>query len=341
MIYRPVAHGATVGTVLVTGGSGYIGAHVLRALRGAGYRSVVLDLQPPPSPLVAGLARFVIGDIRDRDVLRRVFASERIDSVVHIAGVKSVPESLADPNRYFDINTVGTLRILDAMTYAGTRAIVFSSSAAVYGQPDVVPIPEDAPLRPENPYGESKAMSERLLAWWDRCHEIRHVSLRYFNAAGAAPDARMGERAEGAANLVPVVLEAAIAGRAVGIFGTDYPTPDGTAIRDYIHVEDLAEAHVRALDYLAQGQPSVTLNLGTGTGASVAEVIASAERASAGQIRVEHLPRREGDPAAVWADPGRAQRVLGWRSTRRLDEILSTAWRWHSAQHARHESGGT
>lgn len=332
---------ATPRTVLVTGGSGYIGAHVLRALRAAGYRSVVLDIQPPPGPFVAGLARFVIGDIRDRDVLGRLFASDHIDGVVHIAGVKSVPESLADPNRYFDINTVGTQRILEAMREAGTRAIVFSSSAAVYGQPDAVPITEDAPLRPENPYGESKAMSERLLAWWDRCHEVRHVNLRYFNAAGAAGDALTGERSEGAANLVPVVLEAAHAGRTVGIFGTDYPTPDGTAIRDYVHVEDLADAHVRALAHLARGEPSITLNLGSGSGASVAQVVAAAERASGRRISVEHRPRREGDPAGVWADPGRASKVLGWRASRSLDEILSTAWRWHSAQHARGARDGS
>lgn len=321
-------------TVLVTGGSGYIGAHVLRALGAAGYRSVVLDLQPPPSTYVASMARFVIGDIRDPDVLASLFASERIDAVVHIAGVKSVPESLADPGRYVDINTVGTLRILEAMRAAGTAAIVFSSSAAVYGQPDVVPITEDAPLRPENPYGESKAMSERLLTWWDRCHGVRHVSLRYFNAAGAAPDALIGERALGAANLVPVVLEATIAGRHVGIFGTDYPTPDGTAIRDFIHVDDLADAHVRALAHLARGELSITLNLGTGTGASVAEVIAAAERATGRRIQVEHRPRRGGDPPAVWADPTRAREVLGWESTLPLEAILSTAWNWHRAQHA-------
>lgn len=320
--------------VLVTGGSGYIGAHVLRALGSAGYRSVVLDIQPPPGPFVAGLARFVTGDVRDRDVLSRVFASERIDAVVHIAGVKSVSESLADPAKYFDINTVGTMRILEAMTEAGTGAIVFSSSAAVYGQPDDVPITEDAPLRPENPYGESKALCERLLAWWDRCHGIRHASLRYFNAAGAAPDGKTGERGEGATNLVPVVMEAAIANRAVGIFGTDYPTADGTAIRDYIHVEDLAGAHVAALDYLARMEPSITLNLGTGSGESVADVIAAAERASGRRIRVERRPRRSGDPPAIWADPSRARSVLHWEASRSLDEILATAWRWHRSQHA-------
>lgn len=335
MIVRPVADVASTRTVLVTGGSGYVGSHVLRALAAAGYRSVVLDVQPPPSAFVAGLAQFVIGDIRDPDALAEVFATHRVHAVVHIAGVKSVPESLVDPNRYFDVNTTGTLRILDAMTHAGTRAIVFSSSAAVYGQPDAVPIAEDAPLRPENPYGESKALSERLLAWWDRCHQVRHVSLRYFNAAGAASDALTGERGEGAANLVPMVLEATLAGRQVGIFGSDYPTPDGTAIRDYIHVEDLADAHVRALDHLMSGGPSITLNLGTGTGASVMEVIAAAERASGRRIQVQHLPRRAGDPPAVWADPSRAREVLGWVSSRSLDAILSTAWRWHHAQHGR------
>lgn len=317
----------------MTGGSGYIGSHVLRALDAAGYRSIVLDLRPAPSEYVAGLARFVIGDIRDPEVLARLFVSERIDAVMHIAGVKSVSESVADPNRYFDVNAVGTLRILEAMMVAGTELIVFSSSAAVYGQPDIVPITEDAPLHPENPYGESKAMSERLLAWWDRCHGIRHVNLRYFNAAGAAPDALTGERPEQAANLIPVVLEAAIAGRAVGMFGTDYPTPDGTAIRDYIHVDDLADAHVRALDHLEREQSSTTLNLGTGQGASVAEVIAAAIEATGRPITAVKLPRRPGDPPMVWADCDRAREVLGWQASRSLDVILATAWRWHLAQH--------
>lgn len=315
----------------MTGGSGYIGSHVLRALNAAGYRSIVLDLRPPPSEYVAGLAGFVIGDVRDPDSLKRLFGSERIGAVMHIAGVKSVPESVADPDRYFDVNTVGTLRILEAMRSAGTELIVFSSSAAVYGQPGIVPITEHVPLRPENPYGESKAMSERLLAWWERCHGIRHINLRYFNAAGAARDALTGERPEHAANLIPIILEATIAGRPVSIFGTDYPTPDGTAIRDYIHVEDLAEAHVRALDHLEQGRSSTTLNLGTGRGTSVAEVIAAAAKATGRRIPVENHPRRPGDPPKVWADAELAREVLGWQASRSLDEILSTAWRWHQA----------
>jgi UDP-glucose 4-epimerase len=319
----------------VTGGSGYIGSHVLRALHASGHESIVLDLRPPPSEYVAGLATSVIGDVRDPEALRRLFGTWRIDAVVHIAGVKSVAESMADPARYFDINTIGTQRILEAMTLAGTSHMVFSSSAAVYGQPDAVPIGERAELRPESPYGESKALSERLLAWWDRCHAIRHVSLRYFNAAGAAPDALTGERSEGAANLIPVVLEAAIAGRPVGIFGTDYPTPDGTAIRDYIHVEDLAAAHVQALDHLWAGGSSTIVNLGTGQGASVAEVIAAATRVTKQRITVVERPRRPGDPPAVWADPGLARELLGWEASRNLDDILSTAWRWHSAQHGR------
>lgn len=332
-VLSPLADQSVSRTVLVTGGSGYIGSHVLRALAAAGHRSIVLDLRPPPSEYVAGLARFVLGDVRDPDALAGVLGSEPIDAVVHIAGLKSVPESLADPDRYFDVNTVGTLRILEAIRSAGTGMIVFSSSAAVYGQPEVVPIAEDTQLRPENPYGESKAMSERLLGWWDRCHGVRHVNLRYFNAAGAAHDALTGERPEGAANLIPVVLEATIADRPVRVFGTDYPTPDGTAIRDYIHVEDLAEAHVRALDHLTRGGSSTTLNLGTGRGASVAEVIAAAARATGRRIRVDDAPRRAGDPPSVWADPGRAREVLGWQASRFLDDILSSAWRWHCAQH--------
>lgn len=297
----------------------------------AGYEVIVVDRRPPPSKFVAGLARFVVGDVRDVDQQRGVMATAPIAAVVHLAGVKSVPESMSDPYQYFDVNTVGTLRILEAMQVAGIDSIVYSSSAAVYGQPETVPIRESASLRPENPYGESKAASERLLAWWDRCIGVRHVALRYFNAAGAAADGRTGEPLAGAGNLVPVLLGSMLADRPVQVYGTDYPTPDGTAIRDYIHVEDLAEAHVRAVEYLLGGGSSETLNLGTGQGASVADVVAAAEAVSGRRVRVERAARRPGDPPAVWADPTRARQVLGWRAQRGLTEIIASAWRWHSS----------
>ena len=294
---------------------------------------IVIDQRPPPSDYVGSLGRFVIGDVRDLHGMRDVLAKQSVRAVVHIAGVKSVPDSMTDPHRYFDVNTVGTLRILEAMRGAGIEHMVFSSSAAVYGQPETVPISEDAPLRPENPYGESKASSERLLAWWDQCFGMRHVALRYFNAAGAADDARTGEPIAGAGNLIPVVLQAVLDEQPVRVFGTDYPTPDGTAIRDYIHVDDLADAHVRAIDYLLGGGSSTTLNLGSGRGASVAEVVAAAEAVSSRPVLVEHARRRPGDPPAVWADPARASRVLGWRAKRDLNDIMVSAWRWHSLHH--------
>jgi UDP-glucose 4-epimerase len=325
-------------SILVTGGSGYIGVHVVRALVLAGYAVIVVDRRPPPSEFVAGLARFMVGDVRDVDRQRGIMATESIAAVVHLAGVKSVPESMSDPYQYFDVNTVGTLRILEAMQESGIDSIVYSSSAAVYGQPDTVPIGETASLHPENPYGESKAASERLLAWWDRCLGVRHVALRYFNAAGAAADGMTGEPLAGAGNLVPVLLGSLLADRPVQVYGTDYPTPDGTAIRDYIHVEDLADAHVRAVDYLLGGGSSATLNLGTGQGASVAEVVAAAEAVTGRPVLVERAARRPGDPPAVWADPARARNVLGWHARRDLIEIIASAWRWHSLP-SDHRSG--
>lgn len=318
-------------SVLVTGGSGYIGSHVVRALAPR-FEVAVIDLRPPPLA-IGEMCRFHQGDVRDGERLDGILAQEQIVGVVHIAGVKSVAASLLAPEDYFDVNLHGSVVLLASMARAGVPRIIFSSSAAVYGTPVQLPITEQAPTQPENPYGESKLLVERTLPWFDRCHGISHVSLRYFNAAGASSDGSIGEDWTDAVNLVPAVMRAALGARGeIEVFGTDYPTPDGTAIRDYIHVVDLASAHVAALDYLLTGGASVTLNLGTGTGVSVMEVIETVRRVGRIDVPMRLGPRRAGDPAAVWADNRRAAEVLGWRAEHSFKQIVETAWRWHAGQ---------
>jgi UDP-glucose-4-epimerase GalE len=254
-----------------------------------------------------------------------------VDAIVHFAAYKAAGESFEDPGRYFINNVGGTARLLEAAHRAGVKRFVFSSTCAVYGTPEKTPVDEDAPIHPESPYGESKALVERMLHWYDVSHGTRSVSLRYFNAAGAAMDGSLGEDWSVALNLVPVAMKALL-GKSppLRVFGTDYPTPDGTAVRDYIHVDDLADAHLRSLDYLADEGATTAINLGTGTGSSVRQVLAAAEKASGRPVPVEDSPRRPGDPVALWADNQRAQKVLGWRAELGLDDIVRSAWQWHS-----------
>lgn len=319
--------------ILVTGGAGYIGSHTVRALLNQGDHVVAVDLQPAPGDGVLSAATFVRADIADAPLIEQLLVEHDIEGVIHFAGHKSVAESMRIPAAYFRNNVAGSLSILEAMVRAGTKHIVFSSSCAVYGTPDRCPVDEGAPRRPESPYGASKAMVEDILRWFSELHNIRHVSLRYFNAAGASLDARLGEDGNRSTMLIPGLMRA-VAGlrQPVDIYGTDYPTPDGTAIRDYIHVLDLVEAHVLALRYLQADGPSESLNLGTGSGRSIKEVIVTATAVTGRQVPVRFVGRRAGDPAAVWADARRAHAVLGWRAQYDLTEIVRSAWTWHSSE---------
>ena len=318
--------------VLVTGGAGYIGSIVTASLLARDDEVTVLDSLVHGVAAAAAPARLVVGDVTDRALVASILRHERIEAVVHLAARKSVGESVRDPAAYHQANVVGTRRLLEAMDDAGCQMLVFSSTCAVHGDPTTMPVDEAAPIAPINPYGESKARAEHLIEELGEVTGIRWVTFRYFNVTGAADDNRHGEVWDHAENLVPVVLRVAAGLQpAVGIFGTDYPTSDGTAIRDYVHVEDIAGAHLAALRYLVTGGYPVVLGLGTGRGHSVREVIDAAQRVTGRPIAVTLEPRRAGDPAAMWADPARASAVLGWTADRDLEAMVASAWRWHSA----------
>ena len=317
--------------ILVTGGAGYIGSHTVALLHDRGDEVVVLDTLEHGHPAAVRDVPLVIGDVGDRALVRDLLLRHRIEAVVHFAARKSVTESMADPGGYFATNTLGTLGLLRAMVDAGVDRLVFSSTCAVYGTPIALPVTEVNPLQPENPYGESKLLVERMLPWFEAASGVRSVCLRYFNAAGAAADGSNGEDWRQAENLVPIVMQAALGLRqVVDVYGSDYPTPDGTAVRDYIHVLDLAEVHARALDHMAEGGASTTVNVGTGVGASVLQVVEATRAVSGRAIETRRSPRRPGDPAAVWADNQLARELFGWTPRFGLADIVASAWRWHS-----------
>ena len=318
-------------TVLVTGGAGYIGSHTVRLLRSLGRDVVVLDSMETGHEAALLGTPLVVGDAGDRELVRRIVRERGVDSVIHFAGYKNAGESMQVPAKYFENNVVATARLLEAIQGTAVRSFVFSGSCSVYGNPTELPVSERAPLQPESPYGQSKLVAEQLIRWHGTVHGLRWMSLRYFNAAGASDDAAIGEDINATLNLVPLVMKATLGLRPpVQVFGTDFPTPDGTCVRDYIHVEDLAAGHLRALDHLTAGGASGVVNLGTGTGSSVRAVIAVTEEVSGRTVPVEYVARRPGDPAAVWADNRHAAEVLGWTPTRDLHSIISSAWRWHS-----------
>ena len=320
-------------TILVTGGAGYIGSHTVRQLRSEGRDVIVLDsLERGNRDALLG-APFVQGDISDSALVAEVCRKHGVQSVIHFAAYKSVGESMIDPAKYWRNNVQGTVDLLEGMLKADVHQIVFSSSAAVYGNPDSLPIREDAPLRPENVYAETKAVMERVIHWYGQTHGVRWVSLRYFNAAGASSDGVLGENWDMSTNLVPLVMKAALgASGPVKVFGNDYPTPDGTGVRDYIHVEDLAIAHAKAVDHLTAGRDNVTLNLGTGRGVSVMEIIRETESALGQPVPYEVVGRRPGDPATVYADPSQAHLVLRWTSSLDMSKIIASAANWHQSR---------
>ncbi len=323
-------------SILVTGGAGYIGSHACKALAAAGYRPVVYDSLVYGHREAVRWGPLVEGDLADQGLLRETLRRYEIAAVMHFAAFAYVGESMTKPEIYFRNNTINSLGLLEAMHEAGIRRIVFSSTCATYGDPDSVPIPESAAQRPVNPYGESKLMIERALHWYGEAHGFAHVALRYFNAAGSDPEGEIGEAHDPETHLIPLILDAALGRRAaIDIYGTDYPTPDGSAIRDYIHVTDLAEAHVLALRYLERGGASTALNLATGQGYSVREVIAAAARVTGRDIPRRETARRAGDPPALVADATRARSLLGWTPRHSdLDSIIATAWAWHRSRNA-------
>jgi UDP-glucose 4-epimerase len=316
--------------ILVVGGAGYIGSHMVKMLARAGHEPTTLDNLSTGyrDAVVAG--RLVEGDLADRACLDRTFAAGGFEGVMHFASFIQVGESVRDPGKYYRNNVSHTLNLLDAMVAHGVPAFIFSSTAAVFGEPRYVPIDEAHPQAPINPYGASKLMVERMLADYERAHGLRSVALRYFNAAGADPEGALGERHDPETHLIPLVLQAAAGRRAaIQVYGTDYDTPDGTCIRDYIHVEDLCSAHLAALERLAAGAPGAAYNLGNGQGFSVREVIAAAERVTGVPIPVEYAPRRGGDPARLVADARAARAALGWAPRYPgLDTIVAHAWNW-------------
>ena len=317
--------------VLVIGGAGYIGSHAARALKRAGHEVIIFDNLSTGYEFLASGFELVKADILDSRALASALA--RADAIMHFAAHAYVGESVVNPKKYFHNNVEGGLSLLNTALAAGVKNVIFSSTCAVYGEPAKVPIEENIPRQPVNPYGVSKLFFEQALESYDRAYGFRFASLRYFNAAGADESGEIGELHDPETHLIPLALRAAAGlGPELQVFGSDYPTPDGTCIRDYIHVNDLADAHVKALEHLAAGKDSFALNLGTGNGASVQEVISAVERVSGKVVPRKNVARRPGDPPALVANPAKAQALLHWNATRGLHEIVTTAWNWMERQ---------
>lgn len=325
-------------TILVTGGAGYIGSHAVLTLKQAGYPVVILDnLVYGHRDLVetALQVELIEGDMNDRPLLDRLFATHQIGAVMHFAAYAYVGESVSDPAKYYRNNVIGTVTLLEAMLAANIKQFVFSSTCATYGIPKTVPIPEDHPQSPINPYGATKLMVERILADFDVAYGLKSVCFRYFNAAGADPAGRLGEDHNPETHLIPLVLQTALGLReSVAVFGTDYPTPDGTCIRDYIHVTDLASAHVLGLEYLLKGGNSDKFNLGNGSGFSVKQVIETARQVTGRDIKAIEHDRRPGDPPALIGSGEKARTILGWQPEYpEIEQIIQHAWNWHQKRH--------
>ncbi|OHD53817.1 MAG: UDP-glucose 4-epimerase GalE [Spirochaetes bacterium GWF1_51_8] len=316
--------------ILVAGGCGYIGSHVCKMLSKRGYDVIVADNLSHGYAENAKWGRLEQADIGDRAALDRVFAANKIDAVMHFCAYIEVGESAAEPSKYYRNNVANTLVLLDAMMNAGVDKFIFSSTAAVYGVPQRTPIEEDDPKNPINPYGRTKYMVEQILGDYGTAYGLKSIAFRYFNAAGADPDTEIGEAHIPETHLIPLVLDAALGLRdSIKIYGTDYKTPDGTCLRDYVHVNDLADAHIRGLEYLLKGGNSSCFNLGSGRGFSVREIIDTVAKVTGKPVKAEETPRRAGDPDILVAKSAKAFDVLGWKPVIGLDEIVATAWKWH------------
>ncbi len=319
-------------TILVAGGAGYIGSHMVALLVKRGYEVIVADnLRTGHWQAVKGAKKLYVGDLRDNAFLEQVFSENDIDGVINFAAFSLVGESVTNPLKYYGNNVEGAVSLLSAMKAHGVDKMVFSSTAATYGEPEKQPIEEHDRTEPTNPYGATKLAIENMLKWCDRAYGIRYAALRYFNAAGSDTETGIGEDHDPESHLIPLVMKAALGQRDhIGIFGEDYPTADGTCVRDYIHVNDLAEAHLLALEYLAGGGSSDVFNLGSGDGYSVKEIIETARRVTGREIKATVEPRRAGDPSVLIASNKKAAEVLGWKPVRGLEQIISDAWAWHS-----------
>lgn len=319
-------------TILVAGGAGYIGSHMVALLVKRGYEVIVADnLRTGHWQAVKGAKKLYVGDLRDNAFLEQVFSENDIDGVINFAAFSLVGESVTNPLKYYGNNVEGAVSLLSAMKAHGVDKMVFSSTAATYGEPEKQPIEEHDRTEPANPYGATKLAIENMLKWCDRAYGIRYAALRYFNAAGSDTETGIGEDHDPESHLIPLVMKTALGQRDhIGIFGEDYPTADGTCVRDYIHVNDLAEAHLLALEYLAGGGSSDVFNLGSGDGYSVKEIIETARRVTGREIKATVEPRRAGDPSVLIASNKKAAEVLGWKPVRGLEQIISDAWVWHS-----------
>lgn len=321
--------------ILVVGGAGYIGSHTVYALIEKGYEVVIVDnLQTGFRCLLHPDAIFYEGDIRDQVFLEEVFTKEKIDGVIHFAANSLVGVSMKEPLAYFHNNVYGTLLLLQVMKEHAIKAIVFSSTAATYGEPKHIPLKEDDETLPTNPYGETKLTMEKMMKWCDQAYGMHYVALRYFNACGASQNGFIGELHNPETHLIPLVLEVALHKRdAIQVFGNDYPTKDGTCVRDYIHVDDLADAHIRAMEYLLQGNASTTLNLGNGTGFSILEIIEAVKKVTNEDIPILNSPRRAGDPAVLIASNEKAKELLHWTPRyHHIEDIIQTAWKFYKGR---------
>ncbi|WP_270995208.1 UDP-glucose 4-epimerase GalE [Listeria seeligeri] len=321
-------------SIIVLGGAGYIGSHAVAELVNRGYNVVVVDnLKTGHKEAIHEKAKFYQGDIRDKDFLSSVFERETVDGVMHFAASSLVGESMEEPLKYLNNNVYGTQILLEVMEQFGVKNIVFSSSAATYGEPEQVPIIESMPTNPESTYGDTKLIMEKMMKWCDKAYGMKYVALRYFNVAGAKSDGTIGEDHQPESHLVPIILQVALGQREkLAIYGDDYNTPDGTCIRDYVHVEDLIDAHIRSLEYLENGGESNIFNLGSSKGFSVQEILGAARSVTEKTIPAEVVARRAGDPGILIASSDKAKEILGWEPKYTdIKDIIATAWKWHES----------